>query len=163
MVIKTAEGWINHMSADYNKAVIKLEKAIKEEPDFPWSYYVLAQAYEEMGNHDLALKNYKHAFEISNETPFYLAGLGHIYGLTDNNENAQNILDQLKALREKTFISSIDLALAGMGVKADNQTLDLIMLGIEERVSTLPYITVDPRFANYINDEIINCIETRKM
>ena len=77
--------------------------------------------------------------------------------------NAQNILDQLKALREKTFISSIDLALAGMGVKADNQTLDLIMLGIEERVSTLPYITVDPRFANYINDEIINCIETRKM
>ena len=163
MVIKTAEGWINHMSADYNKAVIKLEKAIKEEPDFPWSYYVLAQAYEEMGNHDLALKNYKHAFEISNETPFYLAGLGHIYGLTDNNENAQNILDQLKALREKTFISSIDLALAGMGVKADNQTLDLIMLGIEERVSALPYITVDPRFANYINDEIINCIETRKM
>ena len=162
MVIKTAEGWINHMNADNTQAVLNLEKAIEDDPGFPWSYYVLAQAYEEMGMNIEALKNYKHACKLSKRAPFYLAGLGHIYGLTDDVDNASKILTEMKALKKKTFISSIDMALAGMGINPKNETLDLIVDGIEERVSSLPYISVDPRFANYIKDEILNNIETGK-
>ena len=163
MVIKTAEGWIKYMSGNY-KAVIKiLNKEISDDSSFPWSYYVLAQAYEEIGDFDLAMKNYKSACDIGNKSPFYLAGLGHIYGIIEENDRAIEILEKLKIFKEKSFISSLDLALAGMGILKKNETLDLIKVSIEERVSLIPYLLVDPRFSNYVNDDLINIIENRKI
>ena len=61
MVIKTAEGWIKYMSGDYKSVVSLLNEATSNDLSFPWSYYVLAQAYEGIGDYDLAIKNYQHA------------------------------------------------------------------------------------------------------
>jgi adenylate cyclase len=163
MVIKTADGWINYMNQNYNKVIDILEEEIHNDSSLPWAYYVLAQAYEENKEYALALKNYKYACELGNDSPFYLAGLGHMEALAGNTDNALKILEKLKALKEKSFISSLDLALAGMGIHEKDETLGLINFGIEERVSHVPYLMVDPRFSNYVDDELINIIENRKM
>ena len=163
MVIKTAEGWIKYMSGEYKDVITLLDKAITNDSNFPWSYYVLAQAYEEIGDYDLAEKNYKYACDVGNESPFYLAGLGHIQGISQEDDKALVTLNRLKALKETSFISSLDLALAGISVLEESETLDLIRTGIEERVSLIQYLFVDPRFNKYVNDDLINIIESRKI
>ena len=40
---------------------------------------------------------------------------------------------------------------------------DLIKTGIEERVSLIPYIFVDPRFNKFVSDDLLDFIDDRKI
>ena len=118
------------------------------------------QAYYKMRS---GWKNYQYACDIGGKSPFYLSGLCHIQGISDQKDKALKTIEKLKTLKENCFNSSLDLALAGMGITKENETLDLIKTGIEERVSLIPYIFVDPRFNKFVSDDLLDFIDDRKI
>jgi tetratricopeptide (TPR) repeat protein len=60
-------------------ATADFKESLKYEPDFPKTFYLMAQAYEKIGNFKEAEKNYIKAQELDPESPDFFLGLAIMY------------------------------------------------------------------------------------
>lgn len=96
----------------YEVALGKLKKAIREDPDYAPAQTVIAVLYDRIGEHELAGKHYKKAFEAAPAD----GDVNNNYGvyLCKNGEDKKAIEHFLRAL-DDPFYSSPAIALANAG------------------------------------------------
>ncbi len=158
MVISTAEGWIHYMKGDLERAKSALDEASEIATSIPWFHYVRGQVFEAMGRLEDAVANYGRASDLTNHSPFFLSGVGHIHGLMGEHLVAQDTYNRLVERKKSRWVSSLVLALCSVGIKSKEEVRTHIAQAVEERVSTVPYLRVDPRFSEFVDDEIISAI-----
>jgi Flp pilus assembly protein TadD len=92
-----------------------------------------------------AIAELERAATLSGGRPVYVASLAHAYGLAGKRAQALKLLQDLKAMPNRIFVSSYDLALAhlGMGQKAD--ALVLLDQAVDERSPRVAFLGVEPR------------------
>jgi TolB-like protein/tetratricopeptide (TPR) repeat protein len=145
-VINTAVGWVHYLAGMNNRALCELETAFDLDPDFPWLRYVLGQVHQELSRLDEAVSHFEAAARITNQSPFYLAGLSHCLARTGDTERAQEIRGQLERISMVSYVSAMEMALLHAGTKDEEALFGCLDNAFEERSATLPYIAVDPRF-----------------
>ena len=96
----------------YEVALGKLKKAVREDPDYAPAQTVLAVLYERIGEQELAGKHYKKAYEAEPHN----GDVNNNYGvyLCQNGEEKQAIVHFLRAL-DDPFYSSPSIALTNAG------------------------------------------------
>jgi tetratricopeptide (TPR) repeat protein len=151
-VITTAEAWVYYMQGDFQESQGVLEQANNLDTQFSWQHYVSGQVHEALNDLDMALQQYKIAFELSGDSPFFMAGYGHILGLCGKNSAARKIFKELELKQQGQFISSLDLALCGMNIFDQEFLLDLVDKSLDQKVSAIPYLKQDWRLKNLLRD-----------
>ena len=73
---------------------------------------------------------------------FAIAGLGHAWGIVGRTDEAREILEELRARREKAYLSPYWISLVHLGLGETEKALDCLETGYEERAAYMNTIGV---------------------
>jgi TolB-like protein/Tfp pilus assembly protein PilF len=139
-------GFVYYYARDYDQAIQQQHLVLNMNPDFLRAHYWLGSAYVQKRMFEEAMTEFKIAIDISHGDPRYVGALGYAYAVAGKRNEAEEILEQLNVLSQKTLVSSLSLAMIYAALGEKEQALDRIETGIEEREEKVAYIKVNPAF-----------------
>jgi TolB-like protein/Flp pilus assembly protein TadD len=109
-------GLILHRARRYDESIAQCRKALEIDPTYPHAHWFLALSMEQKGDLRGAIEAFKRAASFS-PAPHHRALLGRAYGVAGERTKALSILNGLKALSRRRYVSPFDLAIvhAGLG------------------------------------------------
>jgi DNA-binding winged helix-turn-helix (wHTH) protein/TolB-like protein len=152
--------WNFYHTRQYDRSIEEAQKAIDLDPNVSMAYNVMVRAFAEK-------KMFKQAIEVgqqarvtsqqkgllmSKEHPLSLASLGYAYGVAGQTSEARQILDELKDLSTKGYISPNHLAVVHAGLGEKDQALEYLEKTYQERDEMQRFIRVSPIFDNLHSD-----------
>lgn len=144
-IIPTAKGRLLHFQRKYDEAIEHHRKALAIEPDFVEAHFNLGMIYEQKSMFAEAIAEFRRVIRIAGRAPFWLAGLGHAYGVAGRKGKAREILRELQLLRSKrSSVSSFDVAWVNLGLNEIDATFEWMERALEERCSPLVYQKIEP-------------------
>ena len=144
-IIPTAKGRLLHFQRKYDEAIEHHRKALAIEPDFVEAHFNLGMIYEQKSMFAEAIAEFRRVIRIAGRAPFWLAGLGHAYGVAGRKGKAREILRELQLLRSKrSSVSSFDVAWVKLGLNEIDATFEWMERALEERCSPLVYQKIEP-------------------
>ena len=144
LILSSVEGWIYYIARDYDRAITLCRSAVETEASFYPAHFWLGQAYEKKGLYREAIASYEKAVSLSASSPETLASLGHAYAARGETAKAQKVLDQLKALSKRRYISPYFTALIYEGLGDKDRAIEYLEKGLDERSRSMPFLKVDP-------------------
>jgi TolB-like protein/DNA-binding winged helix-turn-helix (wHTH) protein/Tfp pilus assembly protein PilF len=135
----------------YDKAIQQGRNAVEMDPNFAPAHLVLGHAYEQKGMLREAIAEFQSASNLS-QGSMYAASLAHALEIAGRRAEALKVQQDLKRTAERGFVSSYDLAMAGMGLEDKPRTFELLNAAIHERSPRVAFIGVDPRFDELRSD-----------
>ena len=144
-IIPTAKGRLLHFQRKYDEAIEHHRKALAIEPDFVEAHFNLGMIYEQKSMFAEAIAEFRRVIRIAGRAPFWLAGLGHAYGVAGRKGKAREILRELQLLRSKrSSVSAFDVAWVKLGLNEIDATFEWMERALEERCSPLVYQKIEP-------------------
>ncbi|HEX5731700.1 MAG TPA: tetratricopeptide repeat protein [Blastocatellia bacterium] len=144
LILSSVEGWIYYIARDYDRAITLCRSAVETEASFYPAHFWLGQAYEKKGLYREAIASYEKAVSLSAGSPEALASLGHAYAASGETAKAQKVLDQLKTLSKRRYISPYFTALIYEGLGDKDRAIESLEKGLDERSRSMPFLKVDP-------------------
>lgn len=152
LIINTNLGLNYYWAQKYDLALEQLERALELEPNFFRAHLHLGMCYERKRMYPEAIAEFEKARSIS-ENSWTLAGLGQCHASFGARAEAEMLLDQLRELSRRQFVSCATMAVvyAGFVDRAD-QTMDWLEKAYEERSGLLIWLKVWPIFDHLRSD-----------
>jgi tetratricopeptide (TPR) repeat protein len=152
--------WNFYHARQYDRSIEEAQKAIDLDPNVSMAYNVMVRAFAEkkmcrqaieMGQQAKVISEQK-GLQMSKEHPFSLASLGYAYGVAGQTYEARQILDELKGLSTKGYISPNHLAVVHAGLGEKDQALEYLEKTYQERDEMQRFIRLSPIFDNLHSD-----------
>jgi DNA-binding winged helix-turn-helix (wHTH) protein/Flp pilus assembly protein TadD len=145
-LINASMGYPSFFSRQYDQAINELQTAIELEPYFPLAYKLLGDAYTEKRMYEEAYAAYRKAIDLTGAHPIQLAYLCRSLALSGKKEEAINVLHQLKAMSNCSYVSPTSLAVAYSGLNEKEKAMELLERSYSDRCNNLVFINVQPVF-----------------
>ncbi len=145
-------GWHYCHSGEYEKAVHQCQKTIEMDPNFHEAHWFLGWAYEQKGMFDEAVSEFQKAIACSGGSARMIAELGHSYGCAGKRDAAYRIIDELKELSSKQYISPYNIALVFTGLGEKDQAFEWLDKAFEDRSGLLVYLNTQHSFDSLRGD-----------
>jgi tetratricopeptide (TPR) repeat protein len=116
------------------------------DPAFVPVHLVLGRAYEQKQMYQEAIAELQRAVNLSGVSPVYLAALAHAYGIAGRRSDAEACMVELKNLSKQKYVSSVDLAVAHLGLGRDAEALALLDRAVEEGSPRVAFLGIEPHF-----------------
>ncbi len=139
-------------SGKYQEALTSSKKAVELDQNSFLSYCALCMSLNGLGRHNEAIEVMKTGVEVSARHQYALLVLSWLYGIGDNIEEAQKILDEMIVRSTTEFISGVSLSVAAYNSKNYDQSFAFLEQGFEQRVGLLISLSCYP-FLNYIRTD----------
>jgi TolB-like protein/Flp pilus assembly protein TadD len=130
----------------------RIQEAIQEslrvleiDCNYARAYEDLGRAYEVQGKYPQALAAFEKAVASSGRGSLYLTSLAHAWALAGRKQKALNILRELRALSESTYVSPFFIALVYAGLGDASQAVGWLEKAYRMRDHHLCWLTVNPR------------------
>jgi TolB-like protein/DNA-binding winged helix-turn-helix (wHTH) protein len=130
----------------YEKAIEEGRNAVEMDPNFGPARLVLGQAYEQKGMLKEASAEFERACGLASGGSMYEASLAHAFGIAGRRAEALKVLEDLRKMAERRFVSRYDLAIGRVGLGDKDKTIELLRSAIQERSPRVAFLGVDPRF-----------------
>jgi TolB-like protein/Flp pilus assembly protein TadD len=144
-IIPTAKGRLLHFQRKYDEAIEHHRQALAIEPDFVEAHFNLGMIYEQKSMFAEAIAEFRRVIRIAGRAPFWLAGLGHAYGVAGRKGKAREVLRELQLLRSKrSGVSSFDVAWVKLGLNEIDAAFEWMERALVERCSPLVYQKIEP-------------------
>ena len=117
----------------FEPAITQLRHAIGLDPTFFFSYWLISIAYRMNGQLDEAIAAAEKANELSGDNALTLGVLGAVYAAAGRVAEARQLLGELTARRQLTYVPASALSFVYGGLGELEETLEWIAKGIEER------------------------------
>lgn len=150
-IIGTNAGWVFLLAHQHEQAIETLLKVIEIDPNFPRAHFRLGNVYEDDGDYDRAIVEYKKAVQLSGGDAYYQASLGHAFAMSGKIAEAERILRGLEENSARKYVPPYAIALIYMGMGDKKRGLDWLEKASEDRSTSMAYLKVDP---------IMNCLRT---
>jgi tetratricopeptide (TPR) repeat protein len=137
---------------DYRAALDHARQAIVIDPEFWVGHVVLAQAHEQLGETDLALKALAEGTRFSGGNSKALSFRGHILARLGRTSEARDVLKTLEGVAHDRYVPPYALALVHAGLGDREAVFDWLNRAYAARDVHLIYLTVDPRWDPYRAD-----------
>jgi TolB-like protein/Tfp pilus assembly protein PilF len=144
-IINTWVGSRYFFARQYDKAIEQYQNALEMDPGFVPAHLVLGQAYEQKRMYREAIAELQRAVNLS-PSPVYLAALAHAYGMAGRRSDAEACILELKNISKHKYVSSVDLALAQLGLGRNADALALLGRAVEERSPRVAFLGIEPQF-----------------
>lgn len=145
LVINIHMAWHYHFARQYDQAVEQCWKTSELHPNSFWPAYFFGLAYEQQGQVDRALEEFRTAVTISGEVTFAAAAIGHLYGMAGKVAQAREIFAELTARAGRSYVPAYDIALVCIGLGWHEQALVQLDNAYQERSGWMTYLNIDPR------------------
>jgi serine/threonine-protein kinase len=145
LIINSDLGLPFFFARQYDRAIEQWRKTIELDPDFWLAHYALALVYEQKGMYGEAIAESKKALNLFGDSPWVLGGLGHIYAVSGQRDEAYQVLDELKERSTERYISPFDLAIIYAGLGEKDQAFEWLEKAYEERNQWMTWLKVEPR------------------
>jgi serine/threonine-protein kinase len=145
LVINCHMAWHYQSARQYEQAIEQCWKTSELHPNSFWPAYFFGLAYEQQGQIDRAVEEFRIAVKMSGDVTFATAGLGHLYGTAGKVAEARAVFEELSARAERAYVPAYDIALVCAGLGWKDQALMLLSQAYEERSGWITYLKVDPR------------------
>ena len=159
VVVSMEMAWNFFIAREHDHAIQQALRVTHLEPEFPSAQYILGLACEQMGRFDEARAALERSLAGSRGHAAGFAGLGHLYGVTGQTEDALRMLDQLNQLASRGYVAPFwhSIVYAGLG-DADSAIAHLersyaqsdvwlVWLNTDPRLDSL---RADPRFQPFL-------------
>lgn len=138
-------GWIYYLSGQNDRAIEQGTKILELDPNaFPALRY-RGLAYEQKGMYREAIGDFQKGVKLSG-SPLILALLGHAYAASGQKAAAQNVLNELRDLQGRRYVSPYTIAAIYAGLGEKDQAFKWLDKAEEERDLWLMNLKVDPVF-----------------
>jgi TolB-like protein/Tfp pilus assembly protein PilF len=157
--INQALGWTQYVARDFDLSIESHRKLLEIDPDFALGHYSCARPYVQKGMHAEAIAELEQSVELSNGSPVMLAGLGHAYAVAGREREARDVIDKLRDLAGRRYVSPYHLTLIYCGLNELERAFEwlektyaqqdawLIWSRVEPQLDPL---RADPRFAQLL-------------
>jgi len=145
LVINIHLAWHYQFARQYEEAIEQCWKTSELHPNSFWPAYFFGLAYEQQGQVDRAVEEFRNAVTMSGDVTFAAAALGHLYGTAGRTAAAKSIYDELTARARRAYVPAYDIALVCAGLGWQDQALENLSRAYQERSGWMTYLKVDPR------------------
>ncbi len=144
-------GWILYLSGQNDRAIEQGTKILELDPNaFPALRY-RGLAYEQKGMYREAIGDFQKGVKVSG-SPLMLALLGHAYAASGQKAAAQDVLNELRDLQGRRYVSPYTIAAIYAGLGEKDQAFKWLDKADEERDIWLMNLKVDPVFKTIRSD-----------
>ena len=91
-------GVTSHLAHNFDEAIDRYKKALDLDPHFIWTHMYLAQALEQTGQFNEAIREFETAIRLAGGSNCVLAMEAHAYASAGDKTSARQILNKLKRL-----------------------------------------------------------------
>ena len=162
-IISSNAGLYSYYEHNYDDAISKYKLTLQTDPEFWVARHYLALAYVQKGMYDEAISGLRDLIKapasgpipdqvIADETEAS-ASLGFSYAMAGKRAEALSILEQLRALSRRRYVSSIYLATVYAGLKDNDRAIEYLNAAFDSRHPGLVLIRIEPMFDGLRADE----------
>jgi serine/threonine protein kinase/tetratricopeptide (TPR) repeat protein len=154
LIINFELGLAFYYAHDYDNAIEQFQKTLELDPNPPPIRQFLPAAYEQKGMYADAIAGFKKATPLGagREWSFNMAGLGHVYAVSGQKDEARKVLDELKQLSGQQYVPAPSIALVYAGLGEKDQAFVWLEKGLAERSFQMQWLKVEPRWDNLRSD-----------
>jgi tetratricopeptide (TPR) repeat protein len=132
------------------------------DPHFALTHWRLGRAYEFKEMYEEAVAEFQRAIELSGSSadkPTMLAPLAGAYATSGRGDQARDILNRLKELSQREYVSPYEIAEIHVALGEKDQAFEWLEMAYQVRSSDLRFLKVyqlwdtlrlDPRFADLL-------------
>jgi len=140
-------GWNFYFSRRYDDAIKQLRYTLELDPTYFFGEMFLGMALEQKGQFREATAAVERARKLTAEAgpPEILADLIRSHAMAGNRAAAMKVLEELKSLMTRRYVSRHDLAIVYLALGDREQALDWLEKAYEDRNWYMPWINLEPR------------------
>jgi len=131
--------------ANYDKAITQCQKALALDPGFFLPHFVLGLIEIHRLNYSKAIEEISLAAKMESQ-PVWTAYLGYAYAMNGQREKAVKILDELRQLAGRRFVSPFCQALVYLGLHENSQAIDWLEKTYQGGSPWMGWLKVEPMF-----------------
>jgi tetratricopeptide (TPR) repeat protein len=143
---------VSFHAGDLETALEFGKQAIVVDPEFWIGYYMIAQVYEQLGKHELAMDAIQHSAKLGSGNSKTLSMRGYIHARLGEAEEARGVLDTLQSLARERYVPPYAMALVHAGLKENDKALEWLERALEVRDVHLVFLPVDPKWDSLRGD-----------
>jgi tetratricopeptide (TPR) repeat protein len=153
-------GWYFYMARRYDDATAQYKKTLDMDPSFAQAHLWFGQVYEQKKMYGEAIAEFQKAIALYRDSATAAAALGHAYAIAGNRGEALRILNELKELSKRKYVSAYDIAVINAGLGDKEQVFVWLEKAYGERDGWLAFwakvdprldvVRPDPRFADLL-------------
>jgi TolB-like protein/tetratricopeptide (TPR) repeat protein len=137
---------------DYPVAVQFAQQAIAIDPEFWIGHFQLGQAYEQMGEIDLALDALNNAGRFSGGNSKAISLRGYIFAKMERTTEACDVLHTLQAVASNRYVPPYAMALVHAGLGRPDDAFASLQQAVDGRDVHLMVLPIDPKWDPFRSD-----------
>ena len=142
--VNTAEGRILHFARQYDRAIEQFRSVLDLDPNFVPAHFDLGASYMQKWMFQEALTEFQTCVTLSRGRLIYVAAVAEAYGRLGRNDEALNLLSQLRHASRNQYASPNDIALVYVGLGEKQQAFAWLEIAYEQRDASLVWLKVAP-------------------
>jgi TolB-like protein/DNA-binding winged helix-turn-helix (wHTH) protein/Flp pilus assembly protein TadD len=146
---------------DYSAAIDHARRAISVDSELWIGYMQLGQAYERLGNTDLALEALTDAASLSGGNSKAVSLRGYLLAKTGRAGEAREVLRRLEALSRERYVPPYAMAIVYAGLGEQQAVFDWLDKAYAARDVHLIFLPVDPKWDPYRRDSRFEALLAR--
>ena len=147
LIINANAGWCYYLARDFDHAEEAERNTIQMDPSFVSSHSYLGQILVEKKRYAEAIDEFQTALSLSPGDVAAQGDLGHGYAISGKKSQAEEILQEMRGVQEKRYVSAYDFATVYAGLRDVSKTLEWLEKAYAERNGRLVNLGVHPQFA----------------
>jgi TolB-like protein/Flp pilus assembly protein TadD len=137
---------------DYAAAVQFARQAIVVDPEFWIGLFQLGQAYEQLGESELALEALNKAGRFSGGNSKAISLRGYLFAKSGRVNEAREVLNTLEAMARERYIPPYAMALVHAGLGEREKALEWLERAVEVRDVHMCFPPIDPKWDPFRSD-----------
>ena len=127
----------------FDQSVLQCEQTLELEPNYEPAYAVLGQVYSLTGRYERAMVEFEKSLAVTQRSTWVLALLGYARARSGRRSEAMDIIEELRATSQNSFVPALSFALVYAGLGETDQAFTWLTKACDERHNRLAYLKVE--------------------
>jgi len=145
LAINTDLGRTFYFARQYDRAIKQFKKTMEFDRTFGITYLWLGRVLEQQGFLDEAISHLEKGTSIIGGSAYARAQLAYGYARAGRKNDALEILQQLRELSQRRYVSPYDIAMIHLGLGDHDEAFAALNQAAAERCHWLGYLRVEPQ------------------
>jgi TolB-like protein/DNA-binding winged helix-turn-helix (wHTH) protein len=147
-------------AAQYDRSIDEGRKIIELDPNDPRAYLDMSVGHLQKRMYQEALQDTGKGLALSHRAPFFLSIAAYVYGRLGNMEQATELVNEMRAASQKSFVGPFLFATAFVGMGKEKEAMDALEEGYKAHdpdivgLNSTPWfepLRSDPRFQSLVS------------